>query len=543
MIRQFSKRTAWILALATSLIAPAATLHAGEPERPPGRITRYDITTRNDLLLSHLVAPAMVGDIEQWSKQLLGGMPGQVGDWVNQFIDATRMANIITEAFPIEGQPGFRPVDEVVADCARTLGVDKPAVYLRNSPQTRIYTVQAGGQYHLVITSALLNLFEKRPGELKFVVGRELGHIKCGHPDLKRKAYAVLSAIQAIDAAVVPDRYQNVLPLLALGRLLTWCRESEFSADRAGLLCCGEPKAAYEAIMRLQHGLRADSPWIDPDAKGFDPQAVIRNFQDWQYQPFVKFILYIKQQPLEHPYYQERLAMLKTWADTGRTAPSSIVASIRRRASSSRWSRSRRSSWPARVRRSIPTSSSPTATGRSSAPGTARPSGDAEWSGFKFDGRRMSTSRGPSATASRSSSRSGTRITWRTHSSADSSCTRAAKMPSRAPMASDWPITRRTDFLGLEGVAVGLPTRSREGVGAVHEAAGSGRYRVGEGGRAMSRRSVMMFGAVVCMALFTTGCDSGAGTPPTDPTKETSQAKSVGGEPPANGSPAPTPPR
>jgi Zn-dependent protease with chaperone function len=317
VIRQISNPTSWTLALATSLIAPPALFHAGEPERPPGRITPYDITTRNDLLLSHLVAPAMVGEIEQWSKQLLGGMPGQVGDWVTQFIDATRMANIITEAFPIEGQPGLRPVDEVVADCARMLGVDKPAVYLRNSPQTRIYTMQAGGRFHLVITSALLNLFEKQPSELKFVVGRELGHITRCHPELKRKAYAVLSAIQAIDTAVVPDRYHYVLPLLALGRLLTWCRESEFSADRAGLLCCGDPKAAYEAIMRLQHGLRADSLWIDPNAMGFDPQAVIRNFQDWQYQPFVKFILYIKQQPLEHPYYQERLAMLKAWADSG----------------------------------------------------------------------------------------------------------------------------------------------------------------------------------------------------------------------------------
>jgi hypothetical protein len=145
VICQYSKRTSWILALATALIAPPAILHAGEPERPPGRITPYDITTRNDLLLSHLVAPAMVDDIEQWSKQLLGGMAGQVGDWVNQFIDATRMANIITEAFPIEGQPGFRPVEEVVADCAHTLGVEKPAVYLRNSPQTRIDTLQAGG--------------------------------------------------------------------------------------------------------------------------------------------------------------------------------------------------------------------------------------------------------------------------------------------------------------------------------------------------------------------------------------------------------------
>jgi hypothetical protein len=88
---------------------------------------------------------------------------------------------------------------------------------------------------------------------LKFVVGRELGHIKCGHTELKRKSYAVLFTI----------------------------------------------------------------PWIDPEKKDFDPQAVIRQFCKWQYVPFVKFILDVKRQPSEHPYYQERLAMLKAWVDTG----------------------------------------------------------------------------------------------------------------------------------------------------------------------------------------------------------------------------------
>jgi Zn-dependent protease with chaperone function len=165
-----------ILALGAALIAPAVTLHAGDPGRATGHITRYDIATRDDLLLSHLVAPAMVGDIEQWSRQLLGGLPGQVGDWVSQFLDATAMANLITQAFPVEGQPALRPVDDLVADCAAILGVAKPDVYVRNSPQTLIYTVQAGGRSYLVLTGALLNLFEGRPDELRFVVGRELGH-------------------------------------------------------------------------------------------------------------------------------------------------------------------------------------------------------------------------------------------------------------------------------------------------------------------------------------------------------------------------------
>jgi hypothetical protein len=37
---------------------------------------------------------------------------------------------------------------------------------------------------------ALLHLFDHRPGELRFVVGREPGHIKCGHAELERKGYA-----------------------------------------------------------------------------------------------------------------------------------------------------------------------------------------------------------------------------------------------------------------------------------------------------------------------------------------------------------------
>lgn len=310
----------WLVVAVISFVGrPGQTLaeEGGPPgggaTRPQGRVTRYDIATPGDLQFAYMVSPLIRGDVTDWT--ILGGLPGKVGDWVTRYADAQNIANIITSAFSIEGQPLSR-LDRLVAECAGTLGVDRPAIYVHNDPYTRIYIVRAYNRDHLVLTNGLLKLYEKRPEELKFIVGRELGRVLCGHLELRKNSYGLLSALQAINVVVVPDKFQDVLPTLALGRLFTWCRESEFSADRAGLLCCGEPKVAYEAIMRLQHGLDPDSPWIDPE-KGFDPEAVIKNFQQWQYRPFVQFLLDLKRQQLENPYVPERLAMLKTWVDTG----------------------------------------------------------------------------------------------------------------------------------------------------------------------------------------------------------------------------------
>jgi len=303
------------LVFATLAVLLAAAPAGPTPGPPPGPITRYDIATRDDLLFGHLLAPLMEGDVADWP--IMGGIGKQLGEWVDRFVDAQQIANIINEAFPVEGQPALRPLEAEVEHCARILGVAKPVVHVRNSPFTEAYVARAFDQDHLVLTSGLLALYAGRPEELKFVIGHELGHVKCGHLALKHKAFGLMAAVQAINLAVVPDKYQAALPTLGLGRLYTWCRESEISADRAGLLCCGEPKVAYQAIMRLQHGLNADSPWIDPDKPGFDAEAAIKNFQQWQYQPFVKLILDLKRHVLVHPFVPERLAAMKSWADTG----------------------------------------------------------------------------------------------------------------------------------------------------------------------------------------------------------------------------------
>ena len=306
------RRRLGALAVLAGLSLPALALGESPAGREAGRVSKYDIMTRGDLLLSHLVAPSVRGEVGDWP--LLAELPGQVGDWVRQYVDAAKIAHLIAATFPIEGQAATRPVEELVDGCARSLDVGKPLVYIRNAAEARAYAVEAGGRTHLVLTSGLLELFAGCPEQLKFVVGRELGHLKCGHGELTFKAFALEAALQGVNIALVPERYQNALPDLGMGRLLSWDRESEISADRAGLLCCDGPDSAYQAIMRLQHGLKAGSPWVDPVSPDFDPKPILESFREWQDEPFLKAILYIQGRSLRQLYCAERLASLKVWA-------------------------------------------------------------------------------------------------------------------------------------------------------------------------------------------------------------------------------------
>jgi hypothetical protein len=51
----------------------------------------------------------MKGEVADWL--ILGGLAKQVGDWVDRFVGAQQIANLITETVPIEGQPALRPLE------------------------------------------------------------------------------------------------------------------------------------------------------------------------------------------------------------------------------------------------------------------------------------------------------------------------------------------------------------------------------------------------------------------------------------------------
>lgn len=79
--------------------------------------------------------------------------------------------------------------------------------------------------------------------ELYFLIGHELGHMKCGH-----KTYHMLT--EAMYRPIVGSDMDFLMSLIKMP-LLNWYRVSDFTADRVGLLCCQDIDVALKTMIKM----------------------------------------------------------------------------------------------------------------------------------------------------------------------------------------------------------------------------------------------------------------------------------------------------
>ncbi len=120
-------------------------------------------------------------------------------------------------------------VHAVVEECARMMRMPAPHVFVRDDPFVPVVAVGIGEPYAIVISAQYVDHF--REDELRFLIGRELGHIASGHT----RFTSLLSA----------NGRENGIVAIAFG---AWLRKIEYTADRTGLLCCGSLDSAMRAI-------------------------------------------------------------------------------------------------------------------------------------------------------------------------------------------------------------------------------------------------------------------------------------------------------
>jgi Zn-dependent protease with chaperone function/DNA-directed RNA polymerase subunit RPC12/RpoP len=129
------------------------------------------------------------------------------------------------------------------------LDLPEPELYVHYSPRYNAYTAGIQRTF-IVLESTLVNDFTD--DELRYVIGHELGHIKCAHVLYQMVGRMLLQLIELLGRSTMG--LGQVASLALVSAFLEWMRQAEISCDRAGLLVCQSSQAAFSAIMKLGCG-------------------------------------------------------------------------------------------------------------------------------------------------------------------------------------------------------------------------------------------------------------------------------------------------
>jgi len=103
------------------------------------------------------------------------------------------------------------------------------------------------------------DLIEKSdPAELRFVIGRELGHLKCDHIFYHTLFSGGLSSMDFVLGKWVQELVKSFLGKISDLILADWVLASEISADRAGLIACQDLAAANRALINFRLAVPAN---------------------------------------------------------------------------------------------------------------------------------------------------------------------------------------------------------------------------------------------------------------------------------------------
>ncbi len=156
----------------------------------------------------------------------------------------------------------------------------------------------------IILNSGLIDLCDDE--EIMFIIGHEIGHIKSYHMLYHMMAQVINVVIDSIPGG----------SLFAGGlqyALYYWNRMSEFTADRAGLLCCQNPEAMTRAFIKM-----AGLPIKEFDnikTETFIQQS--RDFKMLDYDGMNKVIKFLSIADESHPWTVMRSAELIKWIDSG----------------------------------------------------------------------------------------------------------------------------------------------------------------------------------------------------------------------------------
>ena len=170
---------------------------------------------------------------------------------------------MIANGIPVN-ERSFPEVYRMVQHCADMLQIPMPYVVISGDVGFNAFTTGSDKEPYIVLGNILVKLMTEQ--QLHFVIGHECGHIAMGHVLYRSVANAM--KIFAANVPVIGDLVNSTAGIA----LNAWSRRSEITADRAGLICCGDLNVAQSALLKVEMGLLdlgeiTPQDYIDSSAK------------------------------------------------------------------------------------------------------------------------------------------------------------------------------------------------------------------------------------------------------------------------------------
>lgn len=198
----------------------------------------------------------------------------------------------------------YPEIYQYLEDACKILDLPKvPDLYIEWDYNINACTVGADNPI-IILKSGLIDLCTDE--EIMFIIGREVGHIKSNHMLYHMMAQVINYFIDATPGGT----------LVAGGlqfALYYWSRMSEFTADRAGLLCCQDTEAMAHAFVKMAGLPQKEFKNIKTEA--FLQQA--RDFKMLDYDGMNKVVKFLSIADESHPWTVMRSAELLKWIDCG----------------------------------------------------------------------------------------------------------------------------------------------------------------------------------------------------------------------------------
>ncbi len=200
-------------------------------------------------------------------------------------------------------------LQEMLRTACEILDVAIPDLYISTNPIPNAFTYGDTKPF-IVLTSGLLESMSQE--ELFFVLGHELGHIKCGHV-----LYKTMARHFALVLEIIANATFGFSRLIGTGlemAIFDWERKSELSADRAGLIVTQSLPIANRNFMKM--AASAPSYYSKMDENEFLEQ--VKTYEDATDASFINqaYIALITSK-MTHPFTILRAKKLVDWVTKG----------------------------------------------------------------------------------------------------------------------------------------------------------------------------------------------------------------------------------